>query len=167
MLTFMRLRAVLTRLAPILLLLLSACGSDDPFVAEYVTTRPDESVLPGVYVFKWQTLTDDDPPAFNGARIAITLRADGTFSADNLPLWRETAPAQHELERLANLSGNWKLAAFGVVADGDRFRDIWTLDFGPPAKFANLTKASAPHGLLFTFGDPDNGDVMYFEQNAP
>ena len=161
-----RMRAALLRVVA-LCLLLTACGSGDPFVAEYVTTRPDESVLPGEYVFKWQTLTDDDPSALNGARIAITVRADGTYTAENLPLWRETAPAQYELERLATLSGSWKLASFGVVADGDAFRDIWTLDFGPPAKFANLTKASAPHGLLFAFGDPDNGDVMYFEQDAP
>ena len=159
-------RLALSRLL-LLCLLLTACGGGDPFVAEYVTDRPNEAVLPGVYHFKWQTLTDDDPADFQGARITVEIRADGSFSAENLPLWRETTAGQYQLERLATLNGNWRIEARGVVADGDSFRDIWTLNLGQPAGRTHLTKAAAPHGLLFQYGTPHSGDVMYFEQDTP
>jgi hypothetical protein len=146
------------------LLLLTACrGGGDPYLEEYVTSRPAEAGLIGVYILKWQTATKDDPPEVALDRARIMLNADGTFTADNLPIFRPINDG-FAFDKLVNVQGTWQLETRGAVADGDTFREIWGMRLtGPPEyDFAYLTGSAESHGLLIHTGAPASGAAVYF-----
>lgn len=146
-------------------LLLTACRSGDPYLEEYVTSRPAEATVAGVYFFKWQTASRDDPSGVNLERARLTLNPDGTFTAVDVPIFRPTNDS-FAFDQLASGEGTWQLATRGAIADGDSFREIWGVRLDGPLAydFAHLTSATAPHGLLIHAGVPTAGAVVYFAQ---
>jgi hypothetical protein len=151
-------------LAVAALLLLAACrGGGDPYLEEYATSRPAEAGLSGVYVLKWQTATREDPPEVALDRARITLNADGTFTAENLPIFRPINDG-FAFDELVDVQGAWQLETRGAVADGDTFREIWGMRLTGPLEydFAYITGSAAPHGLLIHTGAPASGAAVYF-----
>ncbi|MCX6018001.1 MAG: hypothetical protein NTZ50_05750 [Chloroflexi bacterium] len=144
-----------------LALLLVACSSVDPYLSEYVLSRPAEAELVGRYHLKWQTAQKEDPPEVQLSRVSLELRSDGTFVAENVPVWRPINDG-FALDRIVSTQGRWRVESLGSVADGASFREIWGVRFDTPFGFANATGAAAPYGLLFHAGAPITGAASYY-----
>jgi len=157
-------RLVRSLLAAACALLLVACrGAGDPYLEEYVTNRPPEAVITGVYFFKWQTAGQDVPTQVDLDDARLTLHADGTYTAVGLPIFRPTNDA-FAFDKIVSAQGAWQLDARGAVADGDTFRAIWGVRFDGQIEydFAYLTGPQNPQGLMFHAGAPTADAVVYF-----
>jgi hypothetical protein len=124
--------------------------------------------------------------------VSIELRADGTFSATNVPPWDEDVD-EGFVAALVSGEGRWEKNPMGILDPGER--TIWGValktleqaefrnrhaktlanlkkgevfrDF-PKAKFsgAALTGQKPPYGLIFTLGDPDSGHVIVLKRTG-
>jgi hypothetical protein len=151
---------------------LLACGSCqyDPHAHLYTTRKPSPQDLVGRYKLKWQTVTGDGLLAFGGKLPVVELFADGSFTATNLP---PGGPQISVLDRdfwrtLLNGSGHWRVDAVGGIDNGFGREEIhWGVyleSVAAPLHPAGLTGTKLPYGLIFTLGDPDLGEAMFFER---
>jgi len=98
----------------------------------------------------------------------IDLRADGSFTATNVPPWELDSPGMNFFSALVSGSGKWRIDSVGSIDDGSRpLKTHWGVYLdSDTAKMmpAGLTGQKPPYGLIFTLGDPDSGDAMIFQK---
>jgi hypothetical protein len=135
-----------------------------PYANKLTTEQPGSTALIGAYVLTAQTLTNDGLDFLQGRQAKIQLFSDGTFSADDFPIWQETNTGAYVFDELDSADGNWSIEVVGGVSSnhGD-LKPVWGISFSGAIISAGLTGNQSPYGLIFTFGDPDSGRVMIFE----
>lgn len=144
----------------LLSLLLSSCfWQFDPYGGLYVTQEPASEDVVGVYKLREQTLTSGGLDDVGDIGTTITINADGTYAITNFPLWQGLV--DYEFDELLSDEGLWEISIIG----GNSYESFWGIRFSnnqiPPA---GLIDDGASLGLIFTYGDPDAGDVMIFEK---
>ncbi len=157
------------RIPPLLaLLLLTASCQYDPHAHLYTTKKPQPADVVGRYVLTDQTVVAGGVSALQGKPCVIDLRADGTFTATNVPPWETDSPGTDFFNTLLSGSGTWRIDSVGSVDDGGRplkthwgvYLDSQTVKMEP----VGLTGQKPQYGLIFTLGDPDSGDAMILER---
>ena len=151
----------------LLMLVSSACFYQfDPYADLLTTKEPDTADVLGTYVLKEQTLTDENLDFLQGKQATLEISANSTFTTTNFPIWLEkTDITDYKVNKLLSVTGEWKIGKVGSVSsDGNDIKSIWGIHFSGEIDSAGLTGDKPPYGLIFTYGDPDNGDVMIFEK---
>lgn len=152
---------------PVLALISSACFCQhDPYAHLFATQRPSSENVVGVYILKEQTLSTGGLNFIQGQPATIELLDDGTYTVTNFPLWKEIGATEYEFKSLLTMTGTWQIEAVGTVSNSAESTTAWGIVFEPALddSVANLMNNEPPHGLIFTYGDPDSGDVMIFEK---
>lgn len=155
----------------------------DPHADLYATCEPEEGDIPGTYAIDWPSLPPEE--SVNMPEISADIRANGTFSATNIP------PAGAEagdgfVASLVSGDGQWGKERRGIL--DPRQQTIWGIflqtpeqaefasrwkegealtDF-PKTKFlgASLIGQKPPYGLMFTLGDPDMGHAIILKRTG-
>jgi hypothetical protein len=136
----------------------------DPFANRLTTVKPNAADVIGAYVLTEQTLTSDGLDFLNGKLATIELLPNNTFEAHDFPVWQESVAGGYEFDQLISTNGNWVIQEVGGVSTGgDDIKPVWGLNFSGIIISASFTGNQSPYSLIFTFGDPDNGNVMIFE----
>ncbi len=149
-----------------LLVLIVGCHYD-PHAHFYTTHKPVKQDVVGLYELKSETLLKSDLTDLHGRRCALELRADGTFSATNVPPWDMELPDAHFFDMLLSGSGSWRIETVGTVDNGWQSKTVWGVYLDSPTvklAAANLTGRKPPYGLIFTLGDPDSGEALILER---
>jgi len=156
------------RFSPFFALLTFLACQYDPHAHLYTTQEPQPADLPGHYALVTQTLTRAGLAALHGKPCDIELRADGTFTARNIPPWQSGPPGENFFSTLVSGSGRWRVDSVGAIDDGSRqLKTHWGIYLDSPAgkmEPVGLTGQKPPYGLIFTLGDPDSGDALIFEK---
>lgn len=144
---------------PVLCSLLLVGCQWDPHAPLYTTAEPKTADMVGTYVLDALHL----PPAARGAQpeVVVELRADGTFTAKNVPPWRVDPLDARFLASLVSGEGRWQKSPVGTR--GPEGAEIWGVYLHTPDKGllpAKLTGSKPPYGLIFTLGDPDSGHAV-------
>jgi len=149
---------------PLLALVSSACFCQyDPYAHLIATKRPQAQNVVGVYVLKTQTLTDEELNFLGDKQATIELDSSGVYTATNFPVWKEWE-AGYRFDRLFSTTGNWQIESTGSISGEGAWAIRLTPSLDPLALSPAITNNTPPHGLLFTYGDGDAGDVMIFEK---
>lgn len=162
-------RTCLLIFASLVLFIWAGCQYD-PHAHLYTTTEPKTEDVVGTYVLK-----DFHLPQYVGnarPEVVVELRADGTFTATNVPSWQSgqlTMPGTNFFAALLSGTGKWEKDTLGTLNPGNK--RIWgvylrTPDDGTHPQFhpANFTGAKPPYGLIFTLGDPDLGYAVILKR---
>jgi hypothetical protein len=150
----------------------NACGGD-PRAYEYVTDEPDAAALVGRY--DWITWQSVVPAATEATRdrtkdSSIVLRADGTFSAVNVPRLDldRRAPSDpmqaslHEAPALVAVSGRWKVdAVAGTSSWTGADQRVWGVRFESEPPILEAWSMTGRR-LAFVLCDPDCGEGLIF-----
>ena len=96
----------------------------------------------------------------------ITLHADGTWTAINFPIWDGNWANKAEewsVSKFVNGGGKWSLEIVGSVDKSD----IWGLRLTSktiPTPFTpEFGNQKPPYSLILGYGDPDEGNKMFYE----
>lgn len=143
----------------------------DPYANTYTTKKPKESHLEGKYIFEFQTV-DTTNVNLNyelNERIIIPeiqIYADGTYIVSNLPVFEYHLPTKFK-DKISK-RGNWKLIADEIFNSEGKVKGyFYKIELrGLPfeVKKVGLMNNKYPYGLIFGFGDPDQGHVMVFKK---
>ncbi len=140
----------------------------DPHAHLYTTEKPSVEVLIGSYKLTRQTVIKVEMPDLLKNECSVELRSDGSFSATNLPPWVDGFPSTNFFSTLLSGSGKWRVDSVGSIDHGGPpLKTHWGIYFdGVSNKLepAGLTGSNSPYGLVFTIGDPDSGQAMFFEK---
>lgn len=117
--------------------------------------------LVGTYKFEEQTaVTTTSSTQFQNA--TITLYADSTFQASNMPDFNRSM--EFKLHEFVTAKGKWNIDTNGSVANGTGSPDsIWGMDLtGMPESLSHIEFMGnkPPYKLIVTYGDPDGGAVL-------
>jgi len=131
----------------------------DPHANLYTTSEPKAGDVVGTYVLDAFHL----PPEVGTARpdVVVELRADGAFTATNVPPWELGWPSTNFFASLLSGDGKWEKGSLGTLDPGQK--KIWGVYLRTPDnRFhpANFTGDKPPYGLIFTLGDPDSGHAV-------
>jgi len=156
-------------LAFILLPLIVGCQYD-PYAHLFTTEKPQSADVVGRYSLTKQTVVAGGLSAMKGQSCCVELRADGTFTAANVPPWDGDSPGTTFFDELRSGTGTWRIDNVGSVDDGHGpLKTHWGIhldvDSHVRLRSAGLTGKKPPYGLIFTLGDPDSGMVMILERN--
>lgn len=106
--------------------------------------------------------------ALGGRTSTVELLADGRFTANNVPPQSSETPDARLFKKLLSGSGNWRIDSVGGIDNGlGREQTHWGVYLESPMvhiEAAGLTGTKPPYGLIFTLGDPDSGQAMFFER---
>lgn len=150
----------------ILLLFLAFAGCQyDPHAHLLTTNEPSREDVVGVYILD----RFDMPPELAGksTEIVVELRADGTFSATNVPPWELDTPKPSFFESLLSGTGHWEIGKMGQLDPGAH--TIWGVYLRDPANKmmpAYFTGEKPPYGLIFELGDPDSGYAILMKKKT-
>ncbi|MGC9367338.1 MAG: hypothetical protein ACP5FK_09920 [bacterium] len=159
-------RRKLKLIAPIIILiiLLFKC-QHDPYADRYLTEKPKKQDVVGFYQLTEQNITEENLDFLEGKQSTIELYEDSTYQLVNYPDWMNI-DEQDSLPELITDSGTWYIDKVGSIYHGDdESEDAWGIRFSG-INSAHLTNNQPPYGLIFTYGDPDAGDVMIYEYKA-
>lgn len=140
----------------------------DPHAHLYTRSRPPASDVAGVYRLTSETLLKSDLAGFDKRACLVSLNADGTFEAVNVPPWDLDFPGSDFVERLLSGAGTWRIDAIGAVDNGWTSQHVWGVYLdSPTVKLApaHLTGQKSPYGLIFSLGDPDGGEALILTRN--
>lgn len=135
----------------------------DPHGNLYTTTEPKNEDLVGTYVLDRYDLPYDIAVARNV--VEVELRADGTFTATNIPPWKMDEPDKSFFPSLVSGTGKWEKDTLGTLYPGSK--RIWGVYLRTPDnRFhpADFTGDRPPYGLIFTLGDPDSGYAVILKR---
>lgn len=145
----------------ILVIILFKC-QHDPYAHRYLTEEPNQEDVVGVYQLVEQTVMEGDLGFLEGDQSTIELYEDSTYQVVNFPDWMNT-DEQDSVPELVTTSGTWYIDKVGSIYHGnDDSEDAWGIRFSEISS-AHLTNDQPPYGLIFTYGDPDAGEVMIYE----
>lgn len=153
-------------LLSLFILVSSACFCQfDPYAYLSTTHEPNTTDVVGTYVLKTQTLTNENLEFLQGKQATIEISTTGTFTTTNFPAWSAIIRTGYRPNKLLSVTGRWKIARVGSISNGgNNIKSVWGIHFSRDIDPANLTGDTPPYGLIFTYGDPDSGDVMIFER---
>lgn len=148
------------------LTILTGCYS--PYANEVMIIEPTADDVVGIYEFDFQTVDHSlDNNELRKGRLLIN--EDGTFNIVDLPSFEATRPMTYRFGKQVSLSGTWKIETIGAVDFGyGSLKENWglILDSAPDElRYAEFIGTEKPKGLLFTFGDPDAGEVIMLKKN--
>ena len=150
-----------------LMVLIQGCQYD-PHAQLYTTDKPKESDVVGIYTLTSQSVTRDGLAAMHGRPCIIELRADGTFSATNVPPLLLNSPDTNFFSTLASGSGTWHFDSVGSIGNGaGAVKTHWGISLDSAVvRFqpVGLSGAKSPYGLIYTLGDPDEGMALILER---
>jgi hypothetical protein len=141
-------------------LVLAGC-QHDPHAHLYTTTEPKNEDVVGVYVLDQFHLSLEAGTAHPDVK--VELRADGTFTATNVPPSKIETIDKTFFHSLQSGSGKWEKAQTGMLDS----KTIWGVNLNTPDnRFypASFTGDKPPYGMIFTLGDPDSGDAIILKR---
>ncbi|RDC65960.1 hypothetical protein [Adhaeribacter pallidiroseus] len=152
----------------ILLILLSGCLYS-PYADEYFTEEPRLEDVVGVYKFDKQTVNYNlDNDKIKSRRPMIIIKADKTYEIKEIPYFRVSANDEYNYINGISKKGKWMLETIGSVDYGSSgIKKHWgiTLDSIPEEiRYAGLLGENKANGVIFKYGDPDEGSVMIFRK---
>ena len=153
---------------------LTACFPFNPFAHEFTTREPKKDEVVGTYVLSHQTVQNYAPTLANDLKglpeqPSIVIASDGKFSFHRVPTFGdEKSPMNPRFTGFSDASGTWAIATVGGVGDGSgKVESHWGLrlstlsgSMGSPGFMGK----SKPDRLIFTFSDPDSGEVLIFRK---
>ena len=131
-----------------------------PYTNLYTTKKPQSTNIVGSYRLTSQTLTSNGLAALQGMTCLIELKADGKFLATNIP--PKTSFSSNFFDSLSSGSGEWSIDGIGLV--GKQSKTWWGLRLDPNFDSPGLISNKPPYGLMFIVGDPDDGQVLFFQR---
>jgi hypothetical protein len=137
----------------------------DPHAHRYTTAKPLHRELVGTYVLQSETILQADSSELNGRQCIVELKADGTFTAANVPPLNSD-PGPGFVARLRSGSGKWRVDPVGRVDGGWESKTVWGVYLDSPSELgpAHIAGRTAPYGLIFSVGDPDSGEVLVLKR---
>ncbi|NOZ46460.1 MAG: hypothetical protein GXO79_06720 [Chlorobi bacterium] len=152
----------------LLLIIISSCQYD-PYAHKFTTIEPKKSELIGEYFFNNQTVDNsiDEFKDENGGVIIpkIIIKANGEFEALNIPYFKGFPP---KYNGLITKRGKWIKDVLGIINVGEKENlkhwGIHLIEMPTELKGAGLMNKKYPYDLIFTFGDPDQGEIMIFKK---
>jgi hypothetical protein len=155
--------------------LLSGCPHD-PHSGGSTTAEPRREDLVGAWVPIAQTRRAvAEKGKYPPAETVVTLAADGSFRADNIPDWWNTSFGK-PAGKFDSGSGKWSVrpqlhaspgpqGSWRVELHFDSTAEFHSAEPGPGLlKQALLVGYQPPYLLQFFVGDPDSGNAMNFER---
>ncbi|MGL5019856.1 MAG: hypothetical protein ACRDBP_17100 [Luteolibacter sp.] len=99
----------------------------------------------------------------------ILLRPDGSADLQDFPLFVETKDFNYEFSDFVTLKAKWTIQPTGAVSSGNSATTVYGLALEPIGSdhkidSANFTGKKSPDGLIFTFYDGDQGQILGFEK---
>ena len=150
-----------------MLLLVSATWAGcqyDPHAHLLTTSEPRTEDVVRTYVLDALHLPSSVMGVGVRPEVWIELRANGSFSATNLPPWTSGGRGTNFLASLVSGEGRWEKGTLGTI---DGRKTIWGVYLRTPDdRFhpAGFTGDSPPYGLIFTLGDPDAGEAVLLKR---
>lgn len=138
----------------------------DPHGWLLTTTEPMREDVIGTYVLDRIDLTQNMNE--HSINITVELRADGTFTAINVPPQMDFFPKSDLLSVFVRGAGKWEIGKTGTLDSGSR--PIWGVylrDSSTKLLSPNFTGDKSPYGLIFQLGDPDSGDAILLKKMNP
>ncbi|MEO6244703.1 MAG: hypothetical protein ABIQ12_04630 [Opitutaceae bacterium] len=158
----------------VLVCALTGCSPFNPFANEFTTHEPKMEDVVGDYVLTLQIMHHYEPTLDMTLKKRhspprIHLSGDGSFSFEDVPFFiDERDPARPRFSEFSNLKGRWTLGVVGGVGDGSgKIEKHWGIHLkGIPSSMGSLgfMGKRKPDRLIFTFSDPDSGEVMIFKK---
>jgi hypothetical protein len=128
----------------------------------FVTTKPNQQDVAGVYELTRQTITANGLAALEGRHCKLDLRPDGSFTVTNYPQWSVSSTPPH-VAAFISTTGRWRCDTLHMIYNG---RSCWGVVFSdaqPAIDELALRSNGAPYDLMLTYGgDFDEGTVMTF-----
>jgi len=141
----------------------SACFcSYAPFADRITTVEPQAVDVVGVYVLSMHTMVPDRTAAPKPGSARIELFGDGTYTATGFPVWTAHELSGYEVQDIISQKGTWQVCSAGSVNDDTAWGVCLNPAFDNLSITPDLTHNEPPYGLLFTYGDPDSGNVVEF-----
>ena len=136
-----------------------------PYADKYTVIEPTEKDVIGVYEFAFQTVDYSvDTGKIITKESIIIINIDKTYSVERLPYFKEVGLMTYRFDRQISFTGTWSIGTVGSVDFGNgNIKKHWGLylDNAPTElENAGLLGVSKPNGIIFGFGDPDEGAVM-------
>ena len=99
-----------------------------------------------------------------GRQCHLDLRANGTFTAADFPDMNREGIENPDpsFTSFISLSGRWEIELVGSF--GPNSKQMWGIYLGPKLSNASFIGQTAPYGLRFVDGDPDEHKVLRFEK---
>lgn len=156
------------------------CGPYDPIASQYVRHEPDSNDLVGTYVLVKQSLTREaveDLQMENGTQVPVSrlvLHADGSFTAENVPIWVSDWEngVEWSVEKVESTTGQWYVDTVGGIGNGTgTVVPLWGLILTSDnhirlADYIAFTGQQPPYEIVFRYGDPDSGDAMVYKKTT-
>ncbi|MFC6999417.1 hypothetical protein [Rufibacter roseus] len=151
-----------------LLILVTSCFYS-PYADEYLTEEPRIEDVVGVYRFDKQTVNYNlDKNKIRRRQPTIIIKADKTYEIKEIPFFRVSATGEYNYLNGVTRKGEWTLETVGSVDYGSRgIKKHWgiLLDSAPDEmNYAGLLGENKANGIIFNYGDPDEGTVMIFRK---
>jgi hypothetical protein len=146
--------------------LLTACQYS-PYADKYTVVEPTDKDVIGTYEFDFQTVDYSvDKEKLKESRPKILINSDKTYKIEGLPYFKEVGILNYKFDKQISVSGTWTIEQVGSVDFGNgNIKKHWglRLESAPDElQYAGLMGTERPDGIIFGFGDPDEGDVMMF-----
>ena len=152
----------------ILLILLTSCLYSS-YADEYLTEEPRIEDIVGVYKFDKQTVNYNlDKDKIRSRHPTIIIKADKTYKIKEIPFFRVSATGENNYMNGVTRKGEWTLETIGSVDYGSsEIKKHWgiLLDSAPEKiNSTGLLGKNKADGIIFRYGDPDEGSVMIFRK---
>lgn len=142
--------------------------------------QPTRAVFAGRYHLVYQHMDRALPESKAFPQSFLTLRADGTYTAEKYPIFVNPPLEDFKFQRFAHYKGTWRIFKSGTAANPDTGvrQDFWSIELAPipggPRRedhfedllvdaFINKALGRVEFLHLYT-GDMDSGDVLSFER---
>lgn len=153
----------------ILILTILVSCQYDPYAHKLTTSEPEKSELIGKYIFNSQSVNSSikNFENENGKTVkpTITIKSNGEFEIENIPYFKGFPP---KYSGLISKKGKWEKDVLGAIDVGKKENlkhwGIHLIEMPTELKGAGLMNKKHPYDLIFTFGDPDQGEVMIFKK---
>lgn len=150
-------------------LLIGGCGQGNAYLDHPATKKPNPNNVVGKYVLVKQTIIPGDLSILQGQQCTLELKADGSFRAENYPIWSETRDHRNRLDSLASIQGRWQVNIVGSIGDDKSCQDCWGIEFSETdheiGDLGLMGKNAPPYSLIHILGDPDSNEVMIFAKH--
>ena len=153
---------------------LFGCAPYDPFAREFTIRKPEKLEIVGVYTLSLQTMNSYAPHLSQDLKSgainsAIEILPDGTYEFRHVPNFEdESHVMEPKFIGFSDIDGKWSIDRVGSVGDGGNKIDThWGLRFTEAKgsmSYPGFMGRDNPDRLIFTFSDPDSGEVMIFKK---
>lgn len=134
---------------------------------DYTTKRPEFTDVLGTYKFEKQTFLQESYIFKEAPTSFITLRADGTFIANNVLSTTGDRGKCISKNGLVCASGKWSMKIDSVQTSWGNKKPHWgiTLTSVPGSlNFIGFLNSSPPYKLIVNYDEPDLDQVMIFSK---